>query len=705
MNGNHPIARLRRMIGAAGFVLLIGVAGLTLDWTFPPDLSRLTESSSMVLDSENRLLRAFTTGDGTWRLHARPDQVDPLYLRMVLTYEDRRFRMHPGVDPLAAARALGQMAVNGRIVSGASTITMQTARLLEPRPRTLVGKFAETLRALQLEGRHAKDDILAMYLTLAPFGGNLEGVRAASLAYFGKEPARLTPGEAALLVALPQSPTRLRPDRFPGRAKVARDRILGLMQRGGVLTPQQASEARGEPLPRARRPLPFRAPHLARMLTSQEPAAPVHRTTIDGTLQATLETVIRREHAGADPRATIAALVVENATRRVVAYLGSGDFFDGARSGQVDMAQAVRSPGSALKPFIYGMAFDEKLIHPETIIVDQPTRFGEYRPENFRRVYRGEVTVREALQQSLNIPAVSVLERIGPGRFVARLRTAGITLRYAGGAKPGLPLALGGGGVTLLDLVSLYTALANGGEAAPLTMARREGDGAPARKSTRLTGATAAWYLSRIMEAAPPPDGFLAAKHNNRPRPIAFKTGTSYGFRDAWAVGYDDAHTVGIWVGRPDGTPSPGRYGRITAAPLLFRVFGLLPGQGGRPNANRPDTAIVVRNAALPERLQRFAAGPKNRNEFARALTRRLTITFPPDGAVVPLERTNDGLAALPLTAEGGSIPFNWLVNGHAIPSSPHRRGAFWQPDGKGFVRITVIDATGRTAQAEALMK
>jgi len=701
---------MRRALRVAGAVLL-GFAGLIflVDRILPPDLSRLARTSTMVLDSRDRLLRAFTTPDGKWRLRTRPDQVDPLYRTMLLAYEDRRFYRHPGVDPLAAARALGQLIASGRIVSGASTITMQTARLLEPRPRTVVSKVIESLRALQLEARFDKDEILSMYLTLAPFGGNLEGVRATSLAYFGKEPARLTPGEAALLVSLPQSPTRLRPDRFSGEARAARDRVLALMERRGVLTETQAREAREEAVPARRHALPFHAPHLARRLAAERPDTSAIGTTIDGELQAALEGLLRLEQAAVQPKATIAAIVVENTSRKVLAYAGSADFFDSDRAGQIDMVRAIRSPGSTLKPFIYGMAFDALLIHPETIVIDQPTRFGGYRPENFLRAYHGEVPVRTALQQSLNVPAVAVLERIDPVRFAARLRVAGVPIRFSGRSEtPGLPLALGGLGVSLRELAMLYASLADGGDARPLVETRGDPASTGEPQGAMLLGGLGAWYVTRILEEAPLPENFLPAENRKRPRRIAYKTGTSYGFRDAWAVGYNARYTVGVWVGRPDGVPSPDYFGRATAAPRLFRVFDLLPESAGPPLPDRPKGAIVAHNADLPERLRRLdgrGAAPIDGGDLGQALSQPLVIAFPPDGAVLDLERTDKGLKPLPLMAEGGDRPFSWLVNGKAVPSQPHRRGAAWQPDGEGFVQITLIDGKGRIARAEALLR
>lgn len=689
---------------AGGMALAFALAAFAADRLVPPDLGRLGRSSSLVLDRQDHVLRAFATDDGYWRLPVRPDDISPLYIRMLLAYEDRRFRWHPGVDPLAAVRALGQAAMHRRIVSGASTITMQTARLLEPRDRTLAAKLIEMARAVQLEARFSKDEILSFYLMLAPYGGNLEGVRAASLAWFGKEPRHLAPSEAALLVALPQSPEVLRPDRYPGRARAARDKVLAVMVERGVLAADAAAEARSDPVPKARLDMPFRAPHLSRRLVSSGPVVPVHRTTVDRGLQATVERLAQAERPALGEGATLAALVVENASRAVLVYVGSGDFFDTGSSGQIDMVRAIRSPGSTLKPFIYGMAFDDLLLHPETIVVDMPTRFGDYRPENFLRTYHGEVTVSEALQQSLNIPAVAALEAIGPRRFDARLRAAGVVPRYGGsGAGPGLPLALGGAGLSLFDLVTLYAGLADAGILRPLRLVAGQ-DVMP--NGVPLFGEAAAWYLTRILEDAPPPADFVAPDLLGGVRRIAYKTGTSYGYRDAWAIGFDARYTVGIWIGRPDGAPNPDRYGRATAAPVLFQVFNLLPGAGAPANAKRPADTIDTANGWLPPRLRRFGPGPYGnvRDSLTRALEPPLAITFPPDGAILDLEYSGVN-RSLPLTAEGGRKPLRWLVNGRPLSSSAHRRRADWQPDGRGYVDITVIDSKGRTARSQILLQ
>jgi len=682
-------------------MLLAGVA-VFADLVFPPDLSRLEDSTRLVLASDGRLLRGFTTDSGVWRLPADPGAVAPVYMKMLLAWEDQRFHSHPGVDPLAIGRAFGQLLDHGRIVSGASTITMQTARLLEPKERTFGAKLHQMWRAIQLERRFGKDEILTQYLTLAPYGGNLEGIRAASLAWFGKEPRHLAPSEAALLVALPQSPETLRPDRYPDRARAARNKVLAVMEERGVLTAGEVAEARLDPIPSRRRPMPFGAPHLAWRMTASNPDARIVHSTIDGELQRALEHMALAEQESLDSGAGLAVMVVENETRRVLAYLGSSDFFDDSRYGQIDMIRAVRSPGSTLKPFIYGMAFDDLMIHPETIIADMPTRFGNYQPENFLKVYRGEVSVREALQQSLNIPAVTVLENVGPRRLDARLQGVGVSLDYGGEGEPGLPMALGGLGTTLQDLTMLYAGLANGGVVRPLAFTLDDKAGPP----VALLGEAAAWYVTRILEAAPPPTDFVDPLATRDHRHIAFKTGTSYGYRDAWAVGYDARYTVGVWVGRPDGTPSPDRFGRATAAPVLFRIFRQLPDSGRPANPIRPEDTIVAANRDLPPGLRRISAGESAPDAITRSLIQPLLVSFPPDGAVVELRAGEGGAyAALPLIADGGRKPLRWLVNGVPVEASPQRRRADWRPDGEGFVQITVIDADGAAARAQVLLK
>ncbi len=673
-----------RRRAAALVVLALAGGALALDALLPPPLERFLARASVVADRSGEPLRAFTAKDGIWRFATRVRDVDPLYLRMLTAFEDKRFHGHPGVDPLALGRAVLQWAKAGRVVSGGSTLTMQTARLLEPRPRTVLSKLAEMARAVQLEAHYAKDEILGMYLTLAPFGGNLEGVRAASRFYFGKPPKSLSAGEAALLVALPQSPTRLRPDRHPDRARAARDKVLARMAAVGVLDEKAAAEAREDAVPGKRFAAPMLAPHLARRLRAS--GAETVATTIDRGLQRKAEAVARRHLARLETEASIAILVVENETRKVRAYVGSGDFLNARRLGHVDMVRAARSPGSTLKPFIYGLAFDHLTLHPETLVDDRPMRFGDYAPANFDNRYRGAVTVREALQLSLNVPAVAVLDRLGPGRFQRLLTGTGAAFRFDKRAeRAGLALALGGVGVSLWDLTALYAGVASGGEFVPLRV--RDGETAPPK---RMISASAAWHLDRILRGAPPPDGRLLARHTAKWRDIGLKTGTSYGFRDAWALGWDDGHTVGVWVGRADGGFGTGLTGGKNAAPALYDVFDVLP-DAGPGKSGPPEGALAAdKTEDLPPPFRRF------RHRGWAFMEDGPEILFPPDGAVVEFARGD----ALRLEARGGRRPLTWLVDGRPLASSPVRRDASWSPGGAGRSRITVLDGSGRAATA-----
>ena len=678
------------LVGAAFCAVALTTCYLALP---PPSLDRGERLSALVLARDGSILRGFLSADGKWRLPTQASDVDPLYRRMLIATEDRRFEAHLGVDPLAVLRAGGQWLGHGRVISGASTLTMQAVRLLERRPRTLAAKIAESGEALALERRLDKDDILGIYLTLAPFGGNLEGVRAASLAYFGKEPAHLTAAEAALLVAIPRSPERLRPDRHPEAARQARDAVLQRMAAAGIISEQAFAEASAEPVPQLRAALPFHALHLAKALHRAAPQVELLRTTIDPLLQKGVEALLLREAAALEPQATLAALVVDNRTRQVVAYVGNADFLSGLRHGTIDMAQATRSPGSALKPFIYAMAFDRLIIHPETILDDQPRHFGDYTPGDFDGQFRGEVSAREALQYSLNVPAVAVLDRLGPARFVAALAAAGIRLKLPQpSSEPGLAVALGGDGISLFDLATLYVALSHDGAVAPLRTRADQPDG----RETAIFGPVAAWYVNNILGSAPPAPGMLPAEVR-RARALAFKTGTSYGFRDAWAVGYDSEVTIAVWAGRPDGTPMPGITGRTTAAPVLFKIVDLLGPSLGGGSKPPPPGALLVARRNLPPGLQRLDPGPSERTGRDAGGPR---ILYPPDGATVEWHGEE-----VPLDAAGGSTPLRWLVDGRPLPQGQLRRELFWNPAGVGFTRLTVIDAAGRSAHANVRLE
>ena len=688
------LSRRKRVgvLSALGVVCVLLIA----DRLFPPDMTRATTLSTEVVDRHGALLRPFLSRDGYWRLKTRVADVSPRYLALLKAYEDKRFDSHPGVDPLALARAAIQLAQSRHIVSGASTLTMQVARLLEPRPRGYGTKIIQMIRAVQLEERYSKDEILSFYLTLAPFGGNLEGVRAASLAYFGKEPKSLSLSEAALLVALPQSPERQRPDRHAIAAKRGRDHVLARMVDEGVITNADVAGAAHEGIPSVRLALPLSAPHLAQHLAARA-KTPRVVSTLDAPLQGAVERLVAREAKYLDDGAGLAIVVVENKTRNVLAYVGGTNYWGTA--GKLDLADRARSPGSALKPLVYGMAFDDLVLHPATLMQDQQTAFGDYAPRDFSGGFQGEVSAAAALRMSLNVPAVAVLERVGPLRFTQTLQNAGAKLSFpTRDTMPSLPVALGGLGISLADLTMLYTAIADGGVAAPL----RVTTDAPNAPTHRLFGPVAAFYLHQVLAGVSLPDGWAMGQGLSRARTIAFKTGTSYGFRDAWSAGFSNDYTVGVWVGRADGAPRADRVGRETAAPILLKVFELLPRDARTPVAP-PAGAILVDNAdQLPPALRRFTRAKDHEAQIATNIPPP-AISFPPNGATVPLpEKRGDNIQ---LKASGGREPLTWLVNNRLIGSFDRFAPITVTPDGEGVTRITVVDASGRSDTSQIRFK
>jgi penicillin-binding protein 1C len=682
------------LAGAAALACLS--AGLVV-WAWrevgPLPLDRVEAVSVTVLDRHDRLLRAYTTDDGRWRLPVEVVDVDPRYLSMLIALEDKRFYAHHGVDVRAALRAAWQFVRHRRIVSGASTLTMQVVRLLQgEHERTAAGKIRQALRALQLERRISKKAVLRTYLRLAPFGGNVEGVRAASVAYFGKEPRRLSLGEAALLVAIPQSPETRRPDRFPQTARRARNRILARAAAAGTISRDDAARAANEPLVAARRDFPLLAPHLADWVAEQNKTRLVHHLTLDRTVQASLEQLVR-EHAIALGRRMSAALIaVDHRTGEVIAHVGSPGFLDADRFGAVDMTSAERSPGSTLKPLIYGLAFDAGLAHPETLIEDRPARFGLYVPKNFDQDWHGTVTIRQALAQSLNIPAVKVLEAIGPARLYNSLQQAGAHPVLPKGAEPSLALALGGLGLRLGDLAALYTALARGGEPIPLRYIRDNPLPKGAAPAQRLMSPTAAWYVADILRNAPPPN-------NAKPGEIAYKSGTSYGFRDAWAAGFDGKYAIAVWVGRPDGAATPGLTGRLAAAPLLFDAFAHLSVQRA-PLAPAPSGVVRMSNSELPPPLKHFH---EVRADAGGYLDPAVRIAFPPDRAEFDADDMDFG--AIIAKADGGALPLTWMLDGQPIVAQDSRRQTELPLGDRGFHKLSVIDAKGRADRVTIRLK
>ncbi|WP_458376335.1 peptidoglycan glycosyltransferase PbpC [Pseudomonas pergaminensis] len=572
---------MRWVAGVVGVVVaLIWLADRMWPLPLPKD-----DLARVVLAEDGTPLWRFADANGVWRYPVQTREVSPYYLDALLTYEDRWFYQHPGVNPLALVRATWQNLTGARVVSGGSTLSMQVARLLDPHSRTFHGKLRQLWRTAQLEWHLSKEEILNLYLNRAPFGGTLQGVAAASWAYLGKSPSQLTQAEAALLAVLPQAPSRLRPDRHPQRAQQARDKVLRRLAEFQVWPQAAVDEALEEPLLLASRLEPSLAPLLARRLNRPD-SPPLIRTTLDATLQRRLEDLLLGWRARLPEHTSAAILVVEEETMAVRAYLGSVDINDTKRFGHVDMISALRSPGSTLKPFLYGMALDDGLIHSESLLQDVPRRYGDYRPGNFSMGFTGAVPASTALSSSLNLPAVQLLEAYGPKRFAAEMRIGGVPLALPALAEPNLALILGGAGSRLEDLVSGYSAFARDGRSATLRLQPDD-----TLRERPLLSPGSAWIVRRILSGQARPDRDPRAELVQRPV-LAWKTGTSYGFRDAWAIGVGPRYLIGVWIGRPDGTPVPGQFGLASAAPLMLQVHDVLTNRDSQRGISAPVKAV-----------------------------------------------------------------------------------------------------------------
>ena len=605
-----------------------------------------------ILARDGSLLALAPAPGGVWRFQTEPKEVSPFLRKLLIAVEDRHFTSDPGVDPGAVLRAAWQMARAGHVVSGGSTLTMQVARLQDPAPRRLSVKILETARAIDLWRRLTKDQILGLWLSLAPFGGNVVGVEAASYAYFGKPPGALDAAEAALLIALPRRPEALRPDRHPAAAKRLRDRILMLAAARGLLTPAEATAARAEPVPDLRLPMPRSLPQL--FVAARHPPSLV--TNIDPAVQSAVTAIARATLANLPPRVALAVIVADLRSCTLSA-LWLGDWNDTARAGRLDPSLALRSPGSTLKPYLYGLAFANGLIRPDTLLADVPDRFGGYGPEDFTGRFAGRVTAAEALRRSLNLPAVGLLARYGALRFSAALTAAGTPLRLPRDAAPSLPIILGGAGTTMRELMALYAGLATDGRAVPLPLT-------PAAVERH-------WLL-------PPFAAQMVANILTRPFPneatdrgVAWKTGTSWGDRDNWAFGFDRVRLIGVWVGRPDGSAMDGGAAADHALPILARLFDALPAAPRASSATAPMLSFATTPDPDPLRL-----------------------LFPPLRAVI------DGMGPIDLKAMGGRRPLRFLIDGSPIQSVEALRQVQWSPPSQGFYRITVLDASGESAHA-----
>ncbi|UJF24971.1 penicillin-binding protein 1C [Suttonella sp. R2A3] len=633
-------------------ILLVALAWL-LDRLFPPDLSRYQDCSSVVVDREGKVLNIALSQDEQWRLSVA--QLSPHYLKLLIAYEDQSFFAHIGVDPLAIARATWQNISNMRVISGASTLTMQTARLLEPRPRTLANKAIEALRALQLEWHYDKKTILEMYATLAPMGGNVQGVETASWYYFAKPARDLTLSEAAWLVALPQSPKRYSD---PIYAQEARDKVLQRALTQDVIAREEIERALAEPIIIKARPMPRHAPHISAYLRNRQPEQCVIGSTLDANLQTALETLLAQTLRSRDAKSNMAGAVLDNSSGEYLAYVGSADFFSLKRDGQIDMLRAVRSPGSTLKPFITLFAFDWLNYHPSSHINDTPITRGSYRPVNYDGRFSGEITLADALARSRNVPAVRLLAAIDPDYFAAALRRRGLSLFFPGNKQANLAIALGGVGVRADELIHLYRDLAN------CTFNPRQ----------ELAEQRACINVTRIL--------YQVSDLRYGDEPVALKTGTSYGWRDGWLIGYTRDVTLLLWEGRADGSAGEQRSGGEALLSPMRQLVALLPKE------KTPYTALPP--------LERYIT------QTRRAVQPSTTVKQNVLHIVSPLSNSQIDWrenSPISLVVKGGQAPYLWFINDEVVAQTATPRAQF-QPQTGGTYYLSVIDQQGESASA-----
>ncbi|MCE2413685.1 penicillin-binding protein 1C [Candidatus Poribacteria bacterium] len=657
--------------------LLILILLMLANWCFPLPKARLHPPvSQIVLDRNGEWLRAFLADDGMWRIATSSQQPaiskltaerigqqpvpmadshlpknpftdsrrlmadSHLLHQAILTSEDRWFYYHYGINPVSIATAIYDNLKAGEVVRGGSTITMQLARLMEPKARNIPNKLIEMFRALQLEHTYSKSEILTFYFNMLPYGGNIVGTAAASRFYFNKPQHTLSLGEAALLAAIPNAPERLRPDRFPENARKAREKVLNRLLAHRQISEQQWQEALQEPIPHKRYPLPFKAPHLSRMLVKHAKSTTTNGrvyTTIDAKVQETAVRILNEYLVDAERKPSLrgshststgAIIVMDTQNRHVLAMVGSHDFFDRSALGQINGTLAPRSPGSALKPFVYALAMEEGLITPETLLFDVPVTYAGYTPVNYNGKYNGYVTTRQALARSLNVPAVNLNARLKNVTLHAFLKQAGIST-LAPAQKYGLSMVLGGCEVNLLELTTLYAGLANMGEFGPyqLTLPRNSSQAQEGSErliplnrrfptaeserserpenyfSQRLLQKETSFIITEMLTNSQLPTNTVKnpeafERTMNLPK-IAWKTGTSYGHRDAWCIGYSPTLTIGVWLGNFDGKGTPLLSGTDAATPILFALFTALTGQDTHRWFTKPEQLKTRQICAL----------------------------------------------------------------------------------------------------------
>lgn len=573
---------------------------LSLLFPLPP----LKPYSLVVEDRRGRLLQAFLATDGVWRLRTSPDEIPRKLKEILIRREDRWFYYHPGVNPFAVARAAVQNFRTGRRVSGASTITMQIARMLHPGERTYLNKAVEVFRALQLEARYSKNELLEIYLSIAPLGGNVEGLRSAALLYYTTPLERLNIAQLFDLILVPGDPNGLQPDRKAEPLLAERKRQAAEWIRKGLLSAEDSVVIWNTPALAVRRPLPRAAPHFALRVRELTPGGGDVRSSLDLGIQRTVERLLSNHLRPWKQRGVrnSAVLVVENTTREIIAYAGSEDFEDGAASGQVDAVRALRSPGSTLKPFLYAMQMDRGDLTPRRRLLDTPYDAEGFLAENYDGHYSGYVYADDALRRSLNVPMVRMLKKAGLRQFLDFTSTAGFASLAEQRPRLGLSMILGGCGVTLEELVAGYAAFPSGGKFAPLRYIHEAAGGRGEEK--QMCSSSSAWMVTEILRGLDRPDLPNNFEFSVNLPAVAFKTGTSYGRRDAWSIGYSSEYTVGVWMGNVDQKGNPELVGGKSAAPLLIDILNSISGGSQKTILTQPrdirGRLVCARSGLLP---------------------------------------------------------------------------------------------------------
>lgn len=544
---------------------------LLLNILFP--LPDKVEYSTIITDAKGEVVNAYLTPDDKWRMKTELKEISPLLRKTIIAKEDKYFYYHPGINVFAVGRAFVKNVFKMKRISGASTITMQVARALEPRKRTVWAKIAETFRALQLEWKYDKDEILQLYLNLVPYGGNIEGVKAASLLYFKKNPDHLSLAEITALSIIPNRPSSLVIGKNNEGIVKERNRWLQQFADDGVFTKKEIEDAIAEPLQASRSEVPHYIPHLSYKLRKLSSAHTVQSNIVLNTqrkIEKLTEDYIRTLKLKNINNAAV--VVIDNRTHKIVSYVGSAQFFDTTDGGQVNGAAAIRQPGSTLKPLLYALSIDEGFITPKTVLNDVPINFNGYAPENYDQKFKGAVTVEYALEHSLNIPSVKGLRQLGKDKLIQKLVACDFKQIQKDKSKLGLSMILGGCGTTLEELTGLFSAFANNGLYVQPQFINSKGEG----KKVQVVSPSAAYMITEILSKVNRPDfpiNWTATEHMPK---IAWKTGTSYGRRDAWSIGYNKNYTVGVWVGNFSGLGIGDLSGANTATPLLFKIFNTI---------------------------------------------------------------------------------------------------------------------------------